>query len=687
MQPNPTPTAAPVGKLVPHWPGWRHLPRDARDTLFLLAVIGWTVMPHAGHLPWWCTLLTVGVLVWRARLAVANAPLPGRWALVGVLLAIAAMTLIDFRTFLGKDAGVTLLVALVALKTLELRARRDAFVVFFLGFFLILTQFLYSQTLGSAAAMLISIWGLLTALVLAHMPVGRPPLKRAGVLAARTALLGAPIMVLLFVLFPRVGPLWGLPQDDISRTGLSNSMQMGTVAELALDDSVAMRLRFLGAEPAPESLYFRGPVLSKFDGREWTPLPVDFGRPVVPTQLRVAGEPIRYEMTLEPSRVRVLPLLEAAPRAPEVDNMRVRLTDDLQWVTSRPIGERLRLTADAYLDFRHGPTTSMLGLRSYVELPPGFNPRTLAWAADFRREPRYANADARTLARALLQRIATGGYQYTLTPGEYGSDAVDEFWLDRKAGFCEHFAATFVVIMRALDVPARVVTGYQGAERNPVDGYYLVRQSSAHAWAEYWQEGVGWIRADPTAAVAPDRVTRSRNLTPAPGLVAGTLGTMNPALWARVRNLWEATNNGWNQWVLSYSRTQQFGILERLGFSAPSWEDLARLLAGAFAVLALGGSIWAWMERRRQDPWERQTARLHAVLADMNIDVAAFRTPRELAARLRLQYGANGVRLAQQLEALERQRYSREAQSLPTRGFVDRFKAEARSVKRQGPER
>ena len=244
-----------------------------RDTLFLLGVIAWTVLPHVSHLPGWCIALTALVLLWRGALALDNAALPGRWMLVGVLAVAAGLTFWSYRTLLGKEPGITLAVVLMALKTLELRARRDAFVVFFLGFFLVLTHFLYSQSLPVAFAMLVSVWGLLTALVLAHMPVGQPSLRQAALLAGRTALLGAPIMALMFVLFPRIGPLWGVPQDGISTTGLSNTMKLGSVAELAQDDSIALRMRFDGPPPAPQSMYLRGPVLSRFDGIEWQPLP------------------------------------------------------------------------------------------------------------------------------------------------------------------------------------------------------------------------------------------------------------------------------------------------------------------------------------------------------------------------------------------------------------------------------
>jgi len=270
--------------MVPRWPGWSHLPRDARDVLFLLAVIAWTVAPHFAHLPAWTLALTVAVVLWRAALAVANAALPGRWPLLVVLVLAMTLTWTTHRTLLGKDAGITLLVVLMVLKTLELRARRDALVVFFLGFFIVLTNFLYAQTLLVAAMMLVSVWGLLTALVLAHMPVGRPPLALAGRVAAKAALLGAPVMVVLFMLFPRIAPLWAVPQDTVAKTGLSGSLRMGGIAEVALDDSVAFRLRFEGAPPSPDRLYWRGPVLGRFDGIEWQSI-----RMAIPNRSRVAA--------------------------------------------------------------------------------------------------------------------------------------------------------------------------------------------------------------------------------------------------------------------------------------------------------------------------------------------------------------------------------------------------------------
>ena len=280
------------------------LPRDSRDTLFLLLVVGWIVLPQVNNLPLWCTAFTACVLAWRGWLAVTSRPLPGGWWVFALLVLSLGATLATHRTVLGRDAGVTLIVLMLALKTLELRARRDIFVIFFLGFFTMLTNFFFSQSLATAAAMLVALLGLLTALVNAHMPVGKPPLLQAARTAGWMALLGAPIMAVLFVLFPRFSPLWGIPNDAMSgRSGLSANMQVGNIARLVLDEGIAMRVKFDGPVPPQSDLYFRGPVLSTFDGREWRALRQRQGSwsSAGGAQLQVSGPPVRYSVTLEPN--------------------------------------------------------------------------------------------------------------------------------------------------------------------------------------------------------------------------------------------------------------------------------------------------------------------------------------------------------------------------------------------------
>jgi protein-glutamine gamma-glutamyltransferase len=664
-----------------NWPGWSHLPREARDVLFLLGVIAWTVAPHFVHLPPWCLALTVFVIAWRALVAITQSPLPSRTILFAVLALAIGLTLWSHRTVLGKDAGVTLLVVLMALKTLELRARRDALVVFFLGFFIVLTNFLYTQSMAVAAAMVISVWGLLTALVLAHMPVGRPPIARAGGVAAQAALLGAPIMIVLFLLFPRLSPLWAVPQETLAKTGLSGSLRMGGVAELAVNDDIALRARFEGPPPPNESLYWRGPVLSRFDGLEWR-RSEGFSRTA--PRLAVRGKALAYEMTLEPSRLPMLPLLEATAEAPALPGVRTWQRSDLQWVTERPITERLQVSAKAWLDHSHGPLRMELPLRDETDLPSDYNPRTLAWAVELQRRPELANATPEQLARAVLAHI-TKGFTYTLVPGEYGGEdgrhAIDEFWLDRREGFCEHFSAAFVVIMRTLDIPARIVTGYQGADNELQDGWVIVRNSHAHAWAEIWLEERGWVRVDPTAAVAPERIVRSRPLRPPPGFVAGAIGGLNPELMATLRRNWERVNHAWSQWVLRYSKSDQLDLLQRLGWRQPGAVDLAYLLIALVSVGSLAGAGWAWWDRHRRDPWQRLAARVGTRLGALDVEVADHEGPRRWAERVRKRLGPGGDTLAAQLEALDALRYGRDAATRPTAAWWRGFDAAASAAR------
>ena len=673
------------------------LPRDSRDTLFLLLVIAVVVLPQVVHLPLWCSGLVAGVLVWRGMLAWKSQPLPNRWWLVTLLVVAVGATFATHKTILGRDAGVTLLVILLALKTLELRAQRDAFVVFFLGFFCMLSNFLFSQSLLTAFAMLAALMGLLTALVNAHMPVGKPPLMAAAKIAGKMALLGAPIMVVLFMLFPRLAPLWGKPGGPLQgKSGLSADMRVGTIANLALDDSIAMRLKFEGTPPPSRDIYLRGPVLSSFDGRQWLP-PFSSN---AGSNLKVTGQPFNYEVTLEPTNKPWLFALDAATAAPVLAGYQLRATSELQWFTNRPITDLIRYKAQSHTQFRYGPEKFDLSLQNDVKLPKGYNPRTLQLAADIKADARFANADVATLVNAVIQKLRTGGYEYTLEPGVYGDNTADEFWFDRKAGFCEHIASSFVVLMRAMGVPARIVTGYQGGEFNAVDGYWVVRQSDAHAWAEVWQAGTNngnndgsavgsWIRVDPTSAVAPQRIDSMQRLAAPSGVFGGaitsfwtsTLGSSghNPLL--QLRAVWDAVNNTWNQKILNYTEATQLNILRNLGFTSPSWADLSYVLIAIIVAVSLLGIAWTTWDKRQHDPWLRLLSSVQVRLGKTGLMSHANMSPRELA-RITLQYfGESAVPLAVWLIKLEEIRYRKHTDATDIASLKTELKSIAWPVK------
>jgi protein-glutamine gamma-glutamyltransferase len=653
----------------------RHLPRDARDTLFLLGVIAWVIFPQVEHLPLWCSALAAIVLVWRGRLAWLGKPLPSKWWLVGLLALTIGATLFTHRTLLGRDAGVTLIVVLLSLKTLELRARRDAFVVFFLGFFTMLTNFFFSQSLAVAAAMLIALMGLLTALVNAHRLVGQPPLAESLKTAGFMVLLGAPIMALLFVLFPRLAPLWGVPGDAfVGRSGLSAEMQVGSIAKLALDDSIAFRVKWNlkpGQQIPPSGeQYFRGPVLTSFDGRNWRPNTSQISRRfAVPPNLKTSGDVLNYEVTMEATQRPWLFVLEAASEAPQIPGFDVAMTHELQWITNRPISDLLRYKASSSTRFSHGPEKLVIGLQDFIDLPAGFNPRTMQLAFEIRRDPKFSQADASVLVPEVLRRLRTGGYTYTLEPGVFGQHTADEFWFDRKEGFCEHIASSFVILMRALDIPARIVTGYQGGEINTLDGFWTVRQRDAHAWAEVWQPGTGWVRVDPTGAVSPGRIGAFERLAVPQGAVGAAIGAVMPiGLITQMRAAWEAVNNSWNQWVLNYSQARQLDLLKSLGFQSPSWQDLGKVLALIISLIGLIGAAFAYWERHHQDPWLRQLAKARKLLARAGLPSEASTPPRTLAAQALAKFGENARGLHDWLMHYEAMRYRPHSSHAPSDG-------------------
>ena len=448
------------------------------------------------------------------------------------------------------------------------------------------------------------------------------------------------------------------------RSGLSASMQVGNIASLALDDGIAMRIRFEATPPHQSQLYFRGPVLSNFDGREWRPLRSNFPLRMQPqANLQVQGKPVNYQVTLEPTSRPWLLVLDATVSQPTLPGFEPRMMPDLQWLTERPMTDLVRYTAQSYLDFRHGPLRPVVGLQDYVELPAGFNPRTLQLATELRRDPRFAQDDGTQLVEAVLERLRTGGYRYTLDPGIYGEHSADEFWFDRKEGFCEHIASSFVLLMRALDVPARIVTGYQGGERNAVDDFWVVRQRDAHAWTEVWLAGRGWVRVDPTSAVAPGRIGTLQRLRTPSGLIANALlgNVVGLDLAMNLRAVWDAVNNSWNQRILNYTQGKQLNLLKDIGFEAPRWEDLIYLLISVVVLASAGGAVWTLWERSRQDPWLRLLQNATRRLEKSGIQLAPNSPPRRMAEQLTQQLGADHP--AQQalrdwLLRLEAQRYA-----------------------------
>jgi len=592
---------------------------------WLLAVALATAAPHGEHLPLWLSLLVGTLLIWRAWAWRQNARLPARWPLA--LLVVGGVSGIgwQFHTLFGRDAGVALLVLLMALKPMEMRSRRDALVVVMLGFFLLLTHYFYSQSIPTGLWLLAAATLLTAALIRLHggaQPIGAIA-RYAGSLLAQAL----PFMLILYLLFPRIaGPLWGLPQDAHSGlSGLSDKMAPGSLSNLIQSGAIAFRVQFSDELPKKSELYWRGPVLNEYDGLTWQARALPPSSTASPA-IEARGKAYRYVSTLEAHNQRWLLALDVPTTLPPDS----QLTATFEALARAPLHSRTRAAFTSAVDFRANIVESAAVLQQALRLPPEVNPRSRALAAEWRAQARSPDR----IAEAALAMFRQEPFFYTLRPPLLGPHAMDEFLFATRRGFCEHYASAFVFLMRAAGVPARVVTGYQGGELNPVDGFLVVRQSDAHAWAEIWLAGKGWVRFDPTAAVAPSRVEQGI----AAALPAGEPLPMLMRLdvdWLRdLRNRWEAANNAWNQWVLGYNPQRQQEVLSRLGFKEPDWRSMTAALALLCGSALLLVTAWTLYQRNTADPAQRAWQRYCARLKRQGIGRADWEGPRDFAARV-----------------------------------------------------
>lgn len=613
----------------PEVAGW-HL--SAGRLNWLAVSLALVIAPHALRMPAWIPALFAVLTGWRLwRVHRGDDRPPNRWLVVLIALAVLPAVYASFGTVTGRQAGVAMLTLLCGIKLLETRGLRDAYVLSYLGFFLVITNFLFDQGVATGTYMLAVVLVMTATLIALGGSPGRSPamgirmhLRQAAVLLAQAV----PLMLVLFVLFPRIpGPLWGLPRDAFAGvTGLSDEMTPGRISSLSQSNEAAFRVSFRGEPPPPRERYWRGPVLDVTDGRRWTRGARSPGPRPVPFERR--GEPVDYEVTLEPHGERWLFALDL-PAAPPRGAL---MTAALELRTPHDVRERRRYAMRSYIRYALEPAGAGAGLANLL-LPPGRHPRTRELALEL---SRGAGAPAVVVERA-MQWLRDEDFRYSLTPPLLGDDPVDEFLFSTRIGFCEHFASAFVVLMRAAGIPARVVTGYQGGELNPVGDYLLVRQRDAHAWAEVWLPGRGWVRVDPTAAVAPVRIEQGMDAAIPPTVGPPGLGiTPAPAVAdtvRRVRQALDAVRAGWNAWVLGYGPSRQREMLARVGLHSPGTGTLVLSLTAALALLL--GALAAWMFRRRarREPVRALYDAFCARLARRGLARRAEEGPRDFARR------------------------------------------------------
>jgi transglutaminase-like putative cysteine protease len=532
----------------------------------LLSSLPWTLMalvfslaPHVPFIPIWITAAFLGCAGWRYVIEKQRRPLPGTW--IRALLALGCFlgVLATYGGISGVGPGSALLAIMAALKLLETRKRRDQFVLLFLSIFLVMSSLLREQYLWSLPYMLLSILVVMTAWL--RMSAGKSQTARQSfATGGRLLMYAAPLAIVMWIFFPRISmPFWAVPIDTSRATsGISNTMSPGDISQLSMSDEVAFRVSFDGAIPEPRDRYWRGLVLTRFNGRTWSARE--------PGISRLAALDMPYTWTL--------PKTFMGPQQ--------------QLARSIPIDQRISYRATSYTDYRVQTDLSRQYRIWYSDLPEGSNPRT----AELAREMRAAAGSDRAFVNAVLDKLNQEEYYYTLEPPPLGSNPVDRFLFETRRGFCEHYASAFSVMMRSVGIPTRIVLGYHGGELNPMGGHLIVRQSDAHAWTEIWIAGLGWHRVDPTAAVAPERIEMSASDAAFDGVGAAWGFNAPSRLLHQMALTWDALNTKWNEWILGYGPETQNSFMQWLGMNEPSWRKmLLTLVCLAIGIIMLISAI------------------------------------------------------------------------------------------------
>jgi len=626
-------------------------PLPARPLLALLGAMLLVTLPYLLRLPPWLSLFPLALLGWRTLIVLRGWAQPSVLILAGLAALLMGATLSGYGTLLGRDGGTAFLLGLLTLKLLESRTRRDALLMVLLGYFAATANFFFSQDISTALYTLLTLIVLSGVLslwqsssvrldgVVKGLRGMRPLLEPLG--RAAPLLVGAlPLALLLFVLFPRPsGPLWTVPlPSNTAQTGLSSEMSPGSVSNLTQSADVAFRVEFAGTTPDPQNLYWRGPVLENYDGLTWRQGPLDLRVP----QVVVAGPRFRYSLTLEPNANPWVLALDVPTTQPPQTRVSARLE-----VLTPPQGGRRRFELESATTYQAGVREYPERLQAALELPPNINPQARALAQSWRGLPPLERAN-----RA-LEYFRTQNFVYTLNPPLLPqNDSIDAFLFGSRQGFCEYYAGAFTFLMRAVGLPARVVTGYQGGQAGADGSYLIVRQSDAHAWSEVWLGGIGWQRFDPTAAVSPSRITAgvasSVQGAGALPLMAragggGGIGGIVQALALRLDGL----QHGWNDWIVGFNGARQRQLLEGLGIGEVGGPRY--ILLNLSAALLLFALLLLNLRRRNAepgDPVQRLYGQFVAQLERSGLTRGTSETARNFAARA-------SSRLPEQAEQIE----------------------------------
>jgi len=585
------------------------------------------VSPHLPRFPAWSIVLIIFLFLWRVLCIKHLNWLPAKWILLLITLFSSAGIYFHFGTLFGKTAGSVFLSILLAVKLHESQTRRDYMLLIALSFFIIATSFLFSQTILTLFFMLAIIIVLVISMISINQDDATLSINDKFKLASKLLLQSTPLMLIMFFLFPRIpGPLWQLPNEKtIATTGLSDTMSPGNISNLIQSSGIAFRAKFKGPAPLQSQLYWRAMVLWYFDGSSW-----EQGKQNITSSpsMQLFGKEISYTITLEPHQKKWLFALDIPTKVSD----KINYTRDFVLRAQNKIIGLYQYTASSVLDYRIQMEISPWEKSAGLKIPPLSNPQTVKLGKKLAQQYKQPV----NIINHVLNMFNQQDYHYTLKPPlTPGFDPVDQFLFQTQRGFCEHYSSSFTLLMRAAGIPARIVVGYQGGTINPINKVMSVRQSDAHAWSEVWLKNRGWVRVDPTATIAPQRIERNLQAALEPGDPLPFHLQINSGTLKNLLFYWDAIDNQWNQWIVGYDSALQDEFLESVFNRHIELSEIILLMTIFFTGGLLIISIYIirpW-QRNKVDPVTQVYNKFCKKLARMGVHRNSYEGPLDFSLR------------------------------------------------------
>ncbi|MCG8415272.1 MAG: DUF3488 and transglutaminase-like domain-containing protein [Pseudomonadales bacterium] len=604
------------------------IPRAA--LLWILVSVVLVIIPQSIRMPFWLSAVALLCVGWRLLIFSGRLDYPGKAMRVAVVVFTLIISVSQMRNLgVGLESASSLLTLGFVFKLIEMRYKRDIYVVICLSFLMCMVAFLYSQSVLVTIYIAFCVMVIIGAMIALNRSTLQADHRSTWRMAMRIAAQAVPLTIVLFLVFPRIAPLWAVPvQTSAGRTGVSDEMSPGDLSALGRSNELAFRVQFEnGPPPLHEDLYWRGLVLENFDGETWTRRR---GRSAYSgaaeyanfqftwrDRVRLGGEPLTYNVIQEPTQQPWIYGLHLA----EPLSRNIYQSRNFEAFNNGLIAKRISYDMQSYMSSQTDLILLDSARRRNLDVPQQGNERSREFAQQLRSS---VNSD-RDYVNAVLSHFQQNPFYYTLNPELLGDNRIDDFLFNTRQGFCEHYASTFGFLMRAAGVPTRVVVGYQGAEYNRFEDYMMVYQYNAHAWNEVWLEGEGWVRFDPTAAVSPTRIRLGVEaaLQDDPGFLDESLlaavGRFNWVNTLRLRL--DAIEYEWNRRVVNYDEEVQFELFERLFGEVTQQKAMLLLIAlASIVILGVGMTIIRIEPRGQQDPVVRLYNRISDELAKVGLE-------------------------------------------------------------------